>query len=111
MALELVGMLVKGLPAGSAGWLWETSTRLSSSLRLGRRQSPALDPSLSPLLPLASRLTSARALVQVAGLKVAAFFSQTRPVSWSVTVPSELSVKRVAGQATPAKREASSPAT
>src|ERR1700757_3107842 len=101
--------LSKGLPILNAGSLAETSIRLSSSLRLARRHLPAVDPSLSPQAPSASRVTSVTALDHVAGGKQPAFFSQISPVRWSVTVPSSLSVKRIAGQATPFDCEASSP--
>src|ERR1700740_1898611 len=101
--------LSKWFPVRKAGSLAETSIRLSSSLRLGSRHFPAVDPSLSPQAPSASCVTSVTAFDHVVGSNQPVFFSQMSPLTWLVTVPSWLSVKRIAGQATPFDSEASSP--
>src|SRR4051812_48826767 len=76
----LTAMFVNGCPADSAGLNCATSTRLSSSFAFGMRHCPAIDPSLSPQVPLASCRAAVSAADQSVGVKQPAFFSQTRPV-------------------------------
>src|SRR5947207_325175 len=83
----------------TAGLARVASTRLSSSLTFGMRHWPAVDPSDNPHDPLASALAAASAADQLAGAKQPAFFSHTRPVDGSVTVPLALSTKRLTGSA------------
>jgi hypothetical protein len=53
---------------------------LSSSFRLGSRQSPGFDPSARPQAPEATWFTSTKAVAKSAGLKQPAFLSQISPV-------------------------------
>jgi hypothetical protein len=94
--------LTNGLPAVRAGADADSSTMLSISQTFGTRHSPAFEPSLNPQAPLASCCASAMAVVHSVDARQPAVLSHTSPVSASLTVPSPLSTKRVAGQATPA---------
>ncbi len=79
--------LVQAVSKKSA-WLFSArSARLAISLRLGMRHAPAPEPSLRPHCPLASACAAATVAFQ-SPLRQSAFFSQTRPVTVSVSVPS-----------------------
>jgi hypothetical protein len=80
----------------------DSSIRLASSLTLGKRQAPAVLPSVRPQTPLARPLASAKACAHVWAPKQLKSRSHINPVKLSVTVPSPLTVKRGLGSGVPA---------
>jgi hypothetical protein len=76
-------------------------TRLSHSDTFGKRQIPAVLPSVSPQSPFFNPLTAVWASGQYLPPKQAVSFSQTRLVSLSVIVPLLLSVNLGEGHGTP----------
>gem|GEM_PF-6646498 len=88
---------VKGWPDGKAGSKVPRSNRLVSSLRFGKRQSPATLPSERPHAPSAKTFAEDRAVDHTSCPKQSAFFNQISPVRLSVIVPFRLSVNRGLG--------------